>query len=68
MSRAIFEIHSLSHSVAGSFYQRHISYKTLIKLPSVVKEGFDVIEDEAHKILKETDATSKSTTDSSDKT
>ena len=68
LSRAIFEVHSLSHSVEGPFYKRHIYYKNLIKLPSIVAEGFDVITDEALTILKEEDGSKNSTTDSSDKT
>jgi hypothetical protein len=53
LSRAIYEIHSLSHSVEGSHYRRHISFDKIKEMPSIVAEGFDVIADEAHTILRE---------------
>ena len=68
LSRAIFEVHSLAHSVEGAFYKRHIDYNDLIELPCIVTEGFDVITDEALTILKEEDGSKNSTTDSSYKT
>ncbi len=68
LSRAIFEVHCLAFSVEGPYYKRHIDFEKLIELPSIVKQGFDVIADEAQKILKEENAEPKTTTDGGDKT
>ena len=67
LSRAIYEIHDISHSVQQGGYLRHIEYADIIEMPHIVKNGFDVIGDETAKILREQNARSQTGLDGSDK-
>ena len=67
LSRAIYEIPDISHSVQQGGYLRHIEYADIIEMPHIVKNGFDVIGDETAKILREQNARSQTGLDGSDK-
>lgn len=68
LSRALYEIHDVSHSVQQGGYLRHMDYADIIEMPHIVKNGFDVIADETATILREQNARSQTGFDGSDKT
>jgi hypothetical protein len=67
LSRALYEIHHLAHSVQPGTYQRHLGYTELVEMPTIVAEAFDVIADEANTILRENNGGSETRPDGRDK-
>ena len=58
LSRALYEIHALAHSVQPGTYHRHLEYAELVAMPCIVNDAFNLIGDEANTILRETNARS----------
>ena len=63
LSRALYEIHALAHSAQPGTYHRHLGYSELGEMPCIVAEAFNVIADETHQILKESDGGSTTGSD-----